>query len=206
MISKNKKYSPSFGHDLSKSSESLFQQLKYKLESLLAVYCMGRYQTDILSQCIPNTQTSRGSAHRRTMDRASNGQDQNLRSVPVNRADCEELLVCGSTKAQLTQVSFDHTDSHFVCNLLSRFHTGATANPLLSFQYHCDCRAGLRLWTTCRAGVLTGITCSDLALGEPRITRWGGWCSQGRCACNTQSLALIGKALRKWTKVCEATQ
>lgn len=36
MISKNKKYSPSFGQDLSKFF-SLFQELKYKLESLLAV-------------------------------------------------------------------------------------------------------------------------------------------------------------------------
>lgn len=81
------------------------------------------------------------------MDRASTGQDQNLRSVPVNGADCEELLVCCSTKAQLTHVSLDHTDPPFVCNLLSLpgFHTGETAIPLSSFQYHCDCRAGLRL-------------------------------------------------------------
>lgn len=65
MISKNKKYSPSFGHDLiSKSFEFLFQQLKYKLESLLAVYCVGRYQVDISSQCIPNAQTPRGSSTR----------------------------------------------------------------------------------------------------------------------------------------------
>lgn len=65
MISKNKKYSPSFGHDLiSKSFESLLQQLKYKLESLLAVYCVGRYQVDISSQCIPNAQTPRGSSTR----------------------------------------------------------------------------------------------------------------------------------------------
>lgn len=88
MVSKNKKYSPCFGHNLSKSSESLFQQLKYKLESLLAVYLIGRNQRYIISQCIPNAQTPRRQAHGRTTDRASTGPDHNLRSVQVNGAGC----------------------------------------------------------------------------------------------------------------------
>lgn len=64
-----------------------FQQLKYKLESLLAVYFMGIYQVSIISQCIPNSQTSRERAHRSTMGRASTGQDPNFRRVQVNGAD-----------------------------------------------------------------------------------------------------------------------
>lgn len=65
----------------------------------------------------------------------------------MNGADCEELPVGCSTKAQRPQVSLDHTDSHFVCNLLSPpcFHTGQKATPPSSLRYHCDYRAGLRL-------------------------------------------------------------
>ena len=64
-----------------------FQQLKYKLESLLAVYFTGMYQMYITSERIPDTQTSREQVQGYNGQGAI-GQDQNLRGAQENGADC----------------------------------------------------------------------------------------------------------------------
>lgn len=84
MISKNKKHSPSCGHDKQKVFQSLFQQLKYKLESLLAVDFLGTYQMYIISQCIPSSDI------REPDTKASTGQDQTSGS-----SECAMLRAAG---------------------------------------------------------------------------------------------------------------
>lgn len=109
MISKHKKYSPEFGHDLSRSLFvflNLFQQLKCKLESLLAVYFMGISSGTHHFSKRPQLTDVREQARGRTKDRVSAGQYPDLKGVQVNGADCAELLVCCPMKAPLTQASF----------------------------------------------------------------------------------------------------
>lgn len=176
MTSKNKKYSPHFGHDLSKSFESLFQQLKYKLERLLAVYFMEIYQMYIISQCIPNARTSRNQAHGSTMVGGAYGTGPDLRGVQV------VVLTANSCWFVVWRRPSRHRCLFIIqilillaiCFPLPVPTLQKKATPLFSFRYHRDWRVGLRLWTTCYSGVGTGVTCSDLACRKPRITWWGG--------------------------------
>ena len=114
------------------------------------------------------------------------------------------MLICCSTKAQLTQASFYHTDSHFVCNLLSppHFYTGKKVIPPFFFHYHHDWGVGLKLWTVCQTGVLKVLSALTWLIGNPKSPgEVGGW----GCMHSASSLVWMVKALLQWTKVCEST-
>lgn len=90
----------------------------------------------LMSEHIPDTQTSGTGTRGQRTGRYKTG--PNRGGAQGNGADCSEMLVCYSTRAQLTQASLCPTGSRFClqCTISSSIPHWGKAIPLPSFQQH----------------------------------------------------------------------
>lgn len=151
--------------------ESLFQQLKYKLESLLAVDFLGTDQMYIISQCIPSSDI------REPDTKASTGQDQTSGSKWVCYAEsCWLVIWWRLSWYRRCLIIPIHI---FFWNLLSSPLPTRERDDLPFLLPVSFMTAGLVWnWTSLPDRVWTGVTSSDPAYREPVIHLVGKVCVQ----------------------------
>lgn len=147
-----------------------FQQLKYKLESLLAVYFTGIHQMYIMSQCAPHARTSREQAHKCRCYWAG----PKPQGCPGER--------CWLLRAAGLVLDEGPADTGLVlCHWFTLFamYFPLPASPLgrkrSPFPPPVSFVTGGMVWDSepaYQTGMLAGVICSDLASMEPRITWW----------------------------------
>lgn len=214
MISKNKKYSPSFRHDLSKSFES-FSTVKIQVRKFAGSLLYGKISNGHhLSMHSQRTDT------------------EGVRHMDVQQTGClldrtKASGVSGERCWLWRAAGWLFHESPAATGVLgSHRFTFCLQPPLPSLfphwaNSHAPFFPPVPLWLQGWSEAVNHLSSrsvagchllwpgpqGDPAHREPGITWGGGRRSRGRGrVCNTQSLAFTGKALRKRTNVCEATQ
>lgn len=180
-----------------------FQQLKYKLESLLAVYFKGN-TSDVhhVSMRSPCTDIEGAGTQVQVLLGRTKTSGVSGRTV-LTAKSCWFGIGWGPSWHRPRFMPLIHV----VCNVFSppRFPTREKAISFSSSSIICDWRDGMRLWASLsnRDAGRCHLLGPGLHGAQNHLVRerrcWG------RYVHNTQSLVLIGKALLKWTKLGGST-